>query len=69
MRRKGIAVQIFDNEDFGYYQVTIERPNRLKAQFTEERVESLRYDNYLEEAMRWAYKKFGMDLYENLKEL
>lgn len=64
---EGIAAKIFDNEDFGYYQVTIERPNRLKAQFTEERVESLRYDNYLEEAMRWAYKKFGMDLYENLK--
>ncbi len=64
---EGIATQIFDNEDFGYYQVTIERPNRLKAQFTEERVESLRYDNSLEEAMRWAYKKFGMELYENLK--
>lgn len=64
---KGIAAKIFDNEDFGYYQVTIERPNRLKAQFTEERVERLRYDNYLEEAMRWAYKQFGMDLYENLR--
>jgi type I restriction enzyme M protein len=63
----GMAAQIFDNEDFGYYKVTIERPNRLKAQFTKERVEALRYDNYLEEAMRWAYDKFGDELYANPK--
>jgi len=29
---EGIASKIFDNEDFGYYKVTIERPKRLKAQ-------------------------------------
>ena len=63
----GIASQVFDNEDFGYYKVTIERPERLKAQFTEERIEGLRYDNYLEEPMRWAYKEFGDDIYDNLK--
>ena len=26
---QGIAVQVFDNADFGYYKVTIERPDRL----------------------------------------
>ncbi|HPQ35999.1 MAG TPA: class I SAM-dependent DNA methyltransferase, partial [Tenuifilaceae bacterium] len=41
---EGIASQIFDNADFGYYKVTIERPKRLKAQFTEERIAELRYD-------------------------
>ena len=37
----GIAAQVFDNEDFGYYKVTIERPKRLKAQFTAERIAEL----------------------------
>lgn len=63
---EGISSKVFDNEDFGYYKVTIERPNRLKCQFTEEQVESLRYDNQLEEPMRWAYQEFGDALYEDL---
>ncbi|MCF6314622.1 MAG: type I restriction-modification system subunit M, partial [Verrucomicrobiales bacterium] len=42
-----LATQIFDNEDFGYYKATIERPKRLKAQFSEERIAALRYDKTL----------------------
>ena len=38
---EGLASQVFDNEDFGYYKVTIERPKRLKAQFTAERIAEL----------------------------
>ncbi|MGN4241022.1 type I restriction-modification system subunit M [Staphylococcus equorum] len=34
-------VKIFDNEEFGYYQVTVERPLRLNFQITEERIERL----------------------------
>src|SRR5690554_217934 len=34
-----LEAKVFDNEDFGYYKVTIERPKRLKAQFTEEKIE------------------------------
>src|SRR5690554_1597006 len=61
-----IAAQVFDNEDFGYYKVTIERPKRLKAQFTEERIESLRYDKYLEEPMKYAYETFGDSVYKDI---
>lgn len=64
----GIASQVFDNEDFGYYKVTIERPKRLKAQFTAERIEELRYDKYLKEPMQWAYVEFGEEVYTKLKE-
>ena len=46
---QGIAAQIFDNTDFGYYKVTIERPKRLKAQFTFERIAELRFDKTLRE--------------------
>ncbi len=41
---EGIASKVFDNGDFGYYKVTIERPKRLKAQFTQERISELRFD-------------------------
>jgi type I restriction enzyme M protein len=50
---------LFDNTDFGYYKVTIERPKRLKAQFTDERIAELRFDKTLREPMVWAYETFG----------
>ena len=63
----GISAQVFDNDDFGYYKATIERPKRLKAQFTAERIETLRFDKSLQEPMEWAYKTFGDTVYTNLK--
>jgi type I restriction enzyme M protein len=63
---EGLASKIFDNADFGYYKVTIERPKRLKAQFTSERIESLRFDKTLKEPMEWAYNTFGESVYTNL---
>ncbi|MFZ2284513.1 MAG: class I SAM-dependent DNA methyltransferase [Lutibacter sp.] len=65
---QGIAAQVFDNEDFGYYKVTIERPKRLKAQFTTERIETLRFDKALLEPMQWAYKTYGYAIYTKLTE-
>lgn len=62
---ESLAAQVFDNTDFGYYKATIERPKRLKAQFTKERVETLRYDNRLLEPMQWAYQEFGDAIYSN----
>jgi type I restriction enzyme M protein len=63
---KGIAAQIFDNEDFGYYKVTIERPKRLKAQFTHERIAELRFDKNLREPMVWVYETFGEEVYTDI---
>ncbi len=37
--RKGKFVKIFDNEDFGYYRVTVERPLRLNFVVNNERLE------------------------------
>ncbi|MEI7525443.1 MAG: class I SAM-dependent DNA methyltransferase [Mariniphaga sp.] len=61
-----ISSKIFDNADFGYYKVMIERPKRLKAQFTEERIAELRFDKSLREPMVWAYEQFGEEVYTNL---
>ena len=63
---QGIAAQLFDNTDFGYYKVTIERPKRLKAQFTEERIAELRFDKTLREPMTWAYVTFGEKMYTEI---
>ena len=55
----GIAAQVFDNNDFGYYKVTIERPKRLCAKFSTELIAELRFDKTLREPMAWAFQQFG----------
>ena len=60
---EGIAAQIFDNSDFGYYKVNIERPDRRKAQFTAERIETLRFDKALREPTQWIYQQWGEAIY------
>lgn len=61
-----LASQLFNNEDFGYYEVNIERPDRRQAQFSHERIEALRFlpQNGLNEAMRYIYTKWGDKVYE-----
>ncbi len=59
--------KIFKNEDFGYQKITVERPLRLSAQFTEEAVEKLRFHKSLYEEMVWIYKRFGEEVYTDLK--
>jgi type I restriction enzyme M protein len=40
--QEGKYSKIFDNEDFGFHRVTVERPLRLSFQLTEERMELLK---------------------------
>ncbi|MFK5947617.1 MAG: N-6 DNA methylase [Methylococcales bacterium] len=65
---EGIASQVFDNTDFGYHKVTIERPKRLKAQLTYERIETLRFDKTLVEPMQWVYETYADSVYSDLTE-
>src|SRR5690554_1958244 len=59
----GMASQVFNNADFGYYKVTIERPDRRKAQFSAERIASLRFDRQLSEVMQHLYSEHGEQVY------
>ena len=61
-----IASQVFDNADFGYHKVTIERPKRLKAQFTAEHIAELRFDKSLKEAMVYIYETYGDSVYTEI---
>ena len=60
----GIAAQVFDNKDFGYYKVTIERPDRRRAAFSVERLAPLRFDKSLREPMEWLWAEHGEQIYE-----
>jgi type I restriction enzyme M protein len=67
MTDDGIS-KVFENTDFGYYKVVVERPQRLAAQFSTERIESLRYLPSVEEAMTWAYAEWGDAIYKDLRQ-
>jgi len=60
----GIASKVFNNADFGYYKVNIERPDRRKAKFTQEAVAPLRFDKSLSEVMEYLYTEYGDKVYE-----
>ncbi len=64
-----LAAKIFNNSDFGYYKVSIDRPARLKAQFTAERIAELRFDKTLKEPMQWAWETYGEKVYSDVKSI
>ena len=66
MPNEGIS-KVFDNQDFGYYKVTVERPLRLAAQFSIERVATLRFTPGMQDVMAWVYGKYGDEVYSNLR--
>lgn len=61
----GIASKVFSNADFGYYKVTIERPDRRKARFTLDSIAPLRFDKQFSGVMAHLYAEYGDDIYKN----
>jgi hypothetical protein len=59
----GIAAKVFENSDFGYYKVAIERSDRRKTQISPDRTTPLRFDRTLAEPMQWIYEQFGDAVY------
>lgn len=60
----GIAAQVFKNQDFGYYKVNIERPDRRNAQFRADLIEPLRFENSQREVMEYLYAEYGEQVYD-----
>jgi type I restriction enzyme M protein len=57
---KTFASKIFDTHEFGYRRITIERPLRESYQFSDERIDELRFANKPFNApMKWVYDKYG----------
>ena len=57
---KTFSAKIFPNHAFGYRRITIERPLRESYQFSDERIETLRFANKpLNAAMQWVFSEYG----------
>lgn len=67
MPNDGVS-KVFNNRDFGYYKVIVERPLRLAAQFSPERIATLRFTPGMQDIMEWVYAKYGDEVYTGLKE-
>ncbi len=63
--RESDRSKIFDNEDFGYYKITIERPLQLNFQASDERIERLKEEKAFQNLAKSKKKKKG----EQLKEI
>lgn len=61
--------KIFDNDDFGYNKITIDRPLRLSSKITDQAIESLRFVEAIKDLMIFAYEKYGQKVYEDLASL
>jgi len=66
MPSDGIS-KVFNNRDFGYYKVTVERPLRLAAQFSPARIATLRFTPGMQDIMEWVHGKYGDEVYTGLK--
>ena len=59
--------KIFATHEFGYRRITVERPLRLSAQFTEEAVAGLRFaPRPFNNVMRWVQEQYGDACYAGL---
>ncbi|KHE93620.1 MAG: DNA methylase [Candidatus Scalindua brodae] len=57
---KTFGSKIFNTYEFGYRRITIERPLRESYQFSDERIEELRFaPKPLNAATKWAYAEYG----------
>ncbi|MCF1715244.1 type I restriction-modification system subunit M [Flavihumibacter sp. RY-1] len=62
-----LEVKVFDNSDFGYYKVNIERPKRLRSQFSQEALEPLRFEKSLFQPMQTLFREYGELVYDGLE--
>lgn len=61
-----IASKIFPVDEFRYYSVTIDRPLRLRAQFSAQAIDDMLFDLKQDELTRWLYGKYGDRVFTNL---
>lgn len=61
-----VVSKIFDGDDFRYYNVTIERPLRLKSQFNALKIDEMLYDSSDLEMSKWLYQTYGERVFDGL---
>jgi len=64
--KKTFAAKVFNTHEFGYRRLTIERPLRESYQFSDERIETLRFaPKPLNAVTQWIYQTYGETWDEN----
>ena len=61
-----LGSKIFDGDDFRYYNVTIERPLRLKSQFNAIKIDEMLFDSSDMEMSKWLYQTYGNRVFDGL---
>lgn len=61
-----VGSKIFDDDDFRYYNVTIERPLRLRSQFNSLKIDDMLYDNSDIELSKWLYNNYKDRVFSGL---
>ena len=56
---------MFDNEAFGYWKITIDRPLRLRSQFKRASIEGLRFASGDQSLRRQLYERFDKTIYDD----
>jgi type I restriction enzyme M protein len=59
----------FDNDDFGYWKITVERPLRLKSQLKRASIETLRFSSSDEAIRAELYSQYGDRIYTQFAKL
>lgn len=61
-----ISSKIFTADEFRYHSVTIERPLRLRAQFSAQAIDDMLFDPKQDELTRWLHDKYGERVFSDL---
>lgn len=61
-----LGSKIFDGDDFRYYNVTIERPLRLKSQFNALKIDEMLFDSSDVEFSKYLFQTYGEKVFGNL---
>ena len=62
-----VVSKIFDGDDFRYYNVTIERPLRLRSQFNAIKIDEMLFDSSDLDMSRWLYQTYGSRVFAGLE--
>ena len=62
-----VCSKIFDNDDFRFYSVTIERPLRLRSQFNALKIDEMLYDKGEKDMSKWLYSTYKERVFTGLE--
>ena len=61
-----VESKIFDGDDFRFFNVTIERPLRLRSKFSQLKIDEMLYDKADVELSKWLYQTYGERLFTGI---